>query len=330
MSVRIAIVGLGKIGGSIGLALAEHKDRLYRTGHDINFETAKKAEKAGAIDKASMNLIATVEDADLIILALPMDQIRSTLEIISSELKDGAVVMDTGLVKQSVAEWTEELLPEGRFYVGITPVLNPVYLTTNDRGFDSAHADLFKQGMLGIAAPKRTSSDAIKLASDLSTLVNAEPFFVDIFEIDGLMAMTHILPQLAAASLINVTVNQPGWREARKVAGQPYASNTGQVLVYTDMRALSEAARYGRQNVIRVIDDLINGLYSVRDNLDKEDYETLERSLNQAHEARVTWWHQRQKANWLAEELPPTELPSSGERLGQWIGIRKKPKKTGS
>lgn len=60
MTLKITIVGLGQIGGSIGLALAEKKESLYRIGHDIDLKTASRAEKAGAVDKIAVNLVAAV------------------------------------------------------------------------------------------------------------------------------------------------------------------------------------------------------------------------------------------------------------------------------
>ena len=69
MSAQITIIGLGKIGTSIGLALADETDQLTRIGHDKSMETAKSAEKLGALDKVHLNLHASVENADIVILA---------------------------------------------------------------------------------------------------------------------------------------------------------------------------------------------------------------------------------------------------------------------
>ncbi len=144
MPVNIVIVGLGQIGASFGLALGEKKDLVLRTGHDQDAKTVRQAEKSGAVDRIERNLPRAVRDADLTLICLPLDQIRQTLEIIGPELKEGAVVMDTGMAKEAVAAWAKELLPAGRFYVGLTPVINPDYLHGTDFGIEGARADLFK------------------------------------------------------------------------------------------------------------------------------------------------------------------------------------------
>ena len=79
---RILIVGLGQIGSSIGLALQAHSDRLHRVGHTRIFGSGNHAKKIGAVDKVAINLPAAVRKAKIIVLALPMDHVENTLELI--------------------------------------------------------------------------------------------------------------------------------------------------------------------------------------------------------------------------------------------------------
>ncbi len=128
MSVRITIIGLGQIGGSFGLALADQKEMFQRVGHDAIPEISRMAQKLGAVDQVSLNLPASVRNSDVVLLALPIDQIRETIEIIAPDLKEDVVVLDTAPVKEVVTAWAKELLPPGRHYVGLSPVLNTNYL----------------------------------------------------------------------------------------------------------------------------------------------------------------------------------------------------------
>jgi prephenate dehydrogenase len=160
MPIQITLIGLGQIGSSAGLALSKQSEQILRVGYDCEHKIAKRAKEIGAIDKAENNLRAAVEKANLVLLTLPMDQIRETLEIIAPELREGAVVMETGPVKEVVAAWAAELLPSGRYYVGLTPVLNPIYLHSIDSGIDAARADLFASGLVVIVSPPGTSSGA--------------------------------------------------------------------------------------------------------------------------------------------------------------------------
>ena len=88
MAVQLTIVGMGQIGTSVGLALADQTEVIHRLGHDRELRIARRAKKMGALDKVSMNLPSSVEKADLVLLALPVDQIRETLEIVREDLKE--------------------------------------------------------------------------------------------------------------------------------------------------------------------------------------------------------------------------------------------------
>ncbi len=326
MVVQITIVGLGQIGTSVGLALADQSELLYRLGHDRDRGTARRAEKMGALDKTSRNLPSAVREADMVLLALPVDQIQETLEVIKDDLKESAVVMDTGPVKQVVASWAAELLPPDRYYVGLTPVLNPVYLHNIDSGTEAAHPDLFKDGLIGIVSPPGVPSEAIKLAADLTRLLGASPLFADPLEMDGLMAATHIMPQLIAAGLLNATVDQPGWHEGRKIAGRSYAEVSAPVMYPTEPKTLTTAAMLSRENVMRVLDSAVASINAIRNDLYNEDTQSLEERLNRARQGRQAWLQGRLTANWAAEETTTVEAPAASEIFGRIIGTGRKKK----
>lgn len=326
MAVNITIIGLGQIGTSVGLALADKTELVYRLGHDRELGKARKAKKMGALDKVSLNLPSAVRDADLVLLALPVDQIQDTLEVMKEDLKEGVVVMDTGPVKQVIAAWVSEILPPERYYVGLTPVLNPVYLHDIDSGLEAARPDLFRDGLMGIVSPPGTPSEAIKLAADLTRLLGATPLFADPLEMDGLVAATHILPQLIAAGLLNATVDQPGWQEGRKIAGRSYADVSAPIMYPTEPRTLTTAAILNRENVIRVIDSAVASLNAMRNDLLNEDDQALEERLVRAREGRQVWLQGRMVADWATEETTTVEAPTASELFGRFIGVGRKKK----
>ena len=126
MPIQITIIGLGQIGASIGLALAKIKDQAIRIGNDREPGIARQAEKSGAVDKTMINLPSAVKDADIVILALPVDEIRETMEVIAQDLKPGVVLIDTSPVQGGLLQWAQELLPgNDRYFVALTPSLNP-------------------------------------------------------------------------------------------------------------------------------------------------------------------------------------------------------------
>jgi prephenate dehydrogenase len=325
MTIQISIVGLGQIGTSIGLALAHKEDVLVRVGHDRERKVARQAEKMGAVDRVEINLPKAVQDADLVLLSLPIDQIEETMEIIGDEMRVNAVLMDTGSIKEVVSGWAEKWLPDGRHYVGLTPVINPIFLHSTDSGIEAARAELFERGLMAIVVPPNTNSEAVKLAADLTRLLGSAPLFVDPAEMDGLMAATHVLPQLMAAALLNATVDQPGWREARKVAGRAYAEVTGPIVHLDDSRTLSATALMNRENVLRVLDSTQAAIQAIRDDIVAQDESGLNERLGRARAGREKWWKERQAGEWVGDGAPAVNLPEDPGFLGRLFGIGRKP-----
>jgi prephenate dehydrogenase len=323
MTVQITIVGLGQIGGSIGLALANHKDQILRIGHDRDTKTAQKAEKIGAVDKISLNLHSAVKGADAVILALPQNEIKDTLKIIGDSLREGAVVFDTAVSKTAVAQWAAEFLPKERHYIALLPVLNHNYLYEATEGIDAAKADLFQNQIMMIAAPPHAHPDAVAMASDLAQLLGAHGLFSEVAEIDGLMAATHILPQLVAAALVNATIDQPGWIEGRKVAGRAFSAATRPLGIGYSSQTLLEESLENKENTLRVLNNLITSLQALREDLSGDNSEKFETLLEQAQQKREKWLQERQAADWGMKPSSRSEIPKSRDVLKQFfLGVR--------
>jgi len=325
MTVQITIVGLGQLGASVGLALGSRGTDFHRVGHDKEPETAKTAQKKGAIDDVKYNLPAAVREANIVRLSLPVNEIRATLEVIAPDLPEGAVVMDTAPLQRSVAEWAREILPEKRYYVGLVPAINPLYLHRIEIGLDAAEEDLFEGGIVMLATLPGVPEEAVKVATDLIETLGSTPLFADMAETDGLMASTHIAPQLVAAAVLNALVDQPGWKEARKLAGRPFAALTSALVYQDEITALGEAALLNRENVARVLDVVIGSLQGLRNDIANGNQEHVSERLELALEGRRRWLGERLQGDWATElERPNLEqYPNFMERL---IGTRRRPK----
>lgn len=316
MSVQITIIGLGQVGSSIGLSLAGQKN-IKRIGHDKNYETARAAQKAGAVDEIKINLPASVQAANVVILSIPFSEMHATLKYISQDLQDGAVVVDTAPSKATVAAWINQLIPAGRYYVGLSPAAGAEHLHGIDLGVDSARADLFKNGFFLLNAPSGTPGEAVTLATDLVSLLGAQVMFTDPYEADGLLASTHLLPQLAGAALIDSTVSQPGWTEARKIAARPYATVTAALAYHDESQSLGEAAVSNRENTVRALDAYMASLQELRDWIAAGDEKSISGFLANAVKERDRWLHERTKADWHQARQEKMDSQTFGEKFNQ-------------
>lgn len=317
MSIQITIVGLGQIGTSIGLALKARKLDVRLVGHDKEMSTAKEAQRMGAVDDIKFNLPASVRDAKIVILALPFSGMRETLEVIAPDLQEGAVVLDTAPSKATVAAWAKELIPAGRFYIGLTPAINPNYLHGTDFGVKAARADLFDKGLMVVNAPMGTPERVFNFVMDLVIMFGAMPLLMDTAEADGVFAAMHILPQLAASALLDATVDKPGWQEARKLAGRPYATVTSGAAYHDDVESLRDSVLENRENVVRLLNAYISSLIQLRDKIEDQDKNALSERLEAALGGRVRWFDERLAADWLNKDAKEIDVPSFTERLNQ-------------
>ena len=314
MKITLAIVGLGQIGASIGMALANQEQLIQRLGYDLDPTVTRQAEKLNAIDRIACHPEEVATSADVVLMALPTDQMRSAMEQIVPLMKENAILMDTALSKELIANWAKEISGIGNRYVGLTPVINPAYLMSTSSGIQSARADLFHNGMIAISAPLHTDSVAIKLAADLTRLLGATVLFADLLEVDSMMAATHIVPQLMAAALLNATVDQPNWREAGKMAGRAYAEVSGPIRHLGLPGTLAATATQNRENVLRVLNSVIASLETLRDDIAREDSETLTKRLERARKGRDQWWLARDPQEYQSES-PAHEKQSMASTL---------------
>lgn len=326
MTVQITIIGLGQIGCSIGLALTRYKGEIHRVGHDKDREAMTHAKEKDAVDKLAITLSGAVKDADIVFLALPQHEVDPVLRHISQDLKEDTLVIDTAPLKTEVRKLAEESLPANCYYVGLTPVIGSEFLEDFDFGHKTAADDIFRGNLMGIIGGKNTPEKAINMACSLVELLGAQPYFSDAAEIDGLMAMTHVLPQLLAASLLKLSQETPGWKEARKIAGKPYSQVTNPFGQDEVAGALAAGLLADPENSRRLLNDMIRILVDIHDQIGSLSQEELEESFRNLQQARDLWLDDRRKGNWMDTPLP--EIKKVG-LMSQLLGFReaKKPPK---
>ncbi|HID87409.1 MAG TPA: prephenate dehydrogenase [Anaerolineae bacterium] len=280
---RITIVGLGFIGGSIGLALHQAEGDFEVVGHDRERNVATQAQKIGAVDRIHWNLISACEDADLIVMAIPISGIKDTLEAIGPYVKAGSLITDTATTKAQVIRWAEEILPEGVHFVGGDPVVGD----GSAGGIDAARADLFSGAIYCLTPAASAAPDAVRLASDFVSLLGAMPYFLDPLEHDGLMAGVDHLPFVLSAALLGITTESAAWREMRKLAGGVFEEATR--FVSADPMAYRDACLVNSENIVRWIDACSERLAELRETILARDSEKLGQVFETALMARQRW-----------------------------------------
>ena len=318
MPIQLTIVGFNRVGVSIGLALAEHSAQIYRCGCDPTPSKNKKVDPEGAFDKNFHRLSEATKGADVVILCLPVDQIEETLKEIAQDLKENAVVINTSPVCVAFSNWAKKLLPDGRHFLTLFPVLSGFYL--NDNAFDALtpHDDLFKNADILISADFETKQYALSIASELTTLLRAYPCFIDPVEADGILAKVELLPKLTASILLLATLDTPGWKDTRRIASSTYAKATNAVDQLSENAHPGAEVLNNRDNVLLALDGLAAALIKIRGLVASEDAKSLDSLLTDLRDNHVEWVDLRIEGDWDKKNLTITEKPAS--QLTRWFG----------
>jgi prephenate dehydrogenase len=193
---RIAIVGVGLIGGSLALAIKHRFPAIHITGVDKP-QVLKRALKRKAIDKAELSVKLAVRSADLVIIAAPLSAIAKLLPIVAENIAPHTIVTDTGSVKRSVVEQAQMLFPDGNF-IGGHPMAGSEF-----SGINAAHKLLFQNAIYLLTPTKKTKRLSLRILIKFFSSLDARIFTLESTVHDSIVAAVSHLPQLAAVALMN-------------------------------------------------------------------------------------------------------------------------------
>ena len=225
---RLAIVGLGLIGGSIALAVRERWSSVLITAVD-RAPVLAHASSSGAIDRAA-NTVADIGPVDLIILAAPVRQNVQLLAQVMPRLSGGAIVTDVGGTKRDIVSAAAGLSSGATSFVGGHPIGG-----AERGGFGFARPDLFRgkpwiftpTGGGGSLDPPKSSEPpaALDKLFDFVRGLGARPTTMDAETHDRVMAYVSHLPQLAASALMDV-VGRAAASDGLRLAGRGLTDST--------------------------------------------------------------------------------------------------------
>ena len=261
---RIAIVGLGLIGGSIGLAVREYLPNARTTGFDHDPAVRVRAEQRMLADRIADNAEEAVRDADLVILCVPVGAMGEVARKIAPALREGAVVSDVGSSKQSILEALRAALP-GRAVIPAHPVAG-----TENSGPDAGFATVFQQRWCIVTPPQDADSVHVSKLVAFWEALGAMVDTMDPKHHDLVLAVTSHIPHLIAYTIVGtasdledvtrsevIKYSAGGFRDFTRIAASDptmwrdvFLNNRDAVLVMLqrfldDLGALEEAIRAG-------------------------------------------------------------------------------------
>ncbi len=216
---KIAIAGVGLVGGSLGLALTHLGHEVI--GLDLDADTLVRAVARGAISRGS-TLPEEVGAASVVILATPLDQLAATAGWLLPHLRPGCIVTDVGSVKTGVVKALEKLLPSSVHYLGGHPMFG-----TEGQGIEAARANLVEGAAFILTPTAHSSVEAETALTALFSSLKMRVLTLSPEEHDRQVATLSHLPQLIATALTLIApstdVAGSSFRDATRVAMSPSA-----------------------------------------------------------------------------------------------------------
>jgi cyclohexadieny/prephenate dehydrogenase len=193
---RLAIVGLGLLGGSIGLAVQHYLPEMRTTGYDSDPATRARAAERGLAHQICETAAEAVADADLVIFCVPPGAMGDAAREIASVLPAGALVSDVGSCKVSIAKALGDALP-GHLVIPAHPVAG-----TEHSGPDAGFASLFQHRWCIVTPPE--PCDLLKLSAlvEFWEALGANVEIMDAAHHDLVLAVTSHLPHLIAYTIV--------------------------------------------------------------------------------------------------------------------------------
>lgn len=314
---RIAIIGLGLIGGSLGLAIkAARLPSVEVIGHDQSRQTAEKASKLGAIDRAEHNLPRAVEAAGLVIVATPVLAVREVMAQIAPYLPEGSVVTDTGSTKADVLAWAAELLPPHVSFVGGHPMAGK-----ETQGIDNAEAGLFKDRAYCICPTAEAHESAVRAVVGLAQVVGAEPLFLEASEHDQYAAAVSHLPLVVSTALFTLLKASPAWEDLAPMASSGFRDVTR--LASGDPQMSHDIFLTNRKAALHWLDRMLDELRRYRDLLEG-DPEALLETFAKAQVDRDGFLAEPRPRRPVGPDQPNVREELVNSLIGGWVAGRLK------
>ncbi len=195
---RLAIIGVGLIGGSLALALRRQGMVGEVVGIGRGEANLRRGVELGVIDRYSLDPCEGVRGADLIFIATPVCTIAGIIARIAPFLSPGAIVTDGGSVKEEIVAASEPLMPSGTFFVGGHPIAG-----TEHSGVEAAFADLYENRRCILTPTPQTDPTALALVSRIWEAAGSQVVLMDVHKHDRVLAAISHLPHMVAYSLVN-------------------------------------------------------------------------------------------------------------------------------
>ncbi len=272
--MRVAIVGIGLIGGSMALALKENGFTDWVIGVDANPGHQKKALELKLVDEV-LSLTEAVEKSDLIILAIPVNAAEKLLPNLLDQI-NLQVLMDVGSTKEGLLKSIEHHPKRGRFVA-----THPMWGTENS-GPTAAITGAFKDKATVICNREENDADALELIEKLYAALGMHLVYMNAKAHDVHVAYVSHISHITSFALANTVLEKErGEDNIFELASGGFESTVRLAKSNSDMWV--PIFMQNKENVLDVLNEHISQLRKFKSCLEKENFEYLKELIEQAN-----------------------------------------------
>lgn len=273
---RVAIIGLGLIGGSIATALLRRGLAAKVVAFDQDGESLRLGKQSGIITEATDSIPAAVQDSDLVILAVPVLAMKTVLR----EIPATVLITDVGSVKAPVIEASREI------YGQIPGCLVPGHPVAGSEkhGVTSANPDLFENHKVILTPVVETNPSAVERIRNLWQGLGATVVDMTVEHHDRILARTSHLPHLLAYALVDTLLSQDNGQENFRYAAGGFRDFTR--IAGSDPIMWRDIFLTNGHEVLAILDDYLDKLDELRSLIAQGNVADLQTLLDRASKAR--------------------------------------------
>ncbi len=283
---KLVIIGVGLIGGSFAMALRQAGMVKHITGVGRSAENMQRALDQGVIDETATDMASALQNADVILLAMPVGQTERIMAQISPHLQADTLITDAGSTKQDVIAATRRHLNQKNLtnFVPGHPIAG-----AEQSGVLAAKADLYNNKHVILTPLDETRPEATQAITNLWQACGATVSQMPAKEHDNVLAATSHLPHILAFALMNHlhTSTEKNPENLLRFAGSGFRDFTR--IASSSPEMWRDICIANRHALISQMDAYQKELEVLREILEKEDEGKLEEAFSQAREVRDDW-----------------------------------------
>jgi len=255
---KIAIVGVGLIGGSIGLAVRTRRLCPKVVGIGRRQASLDKAIQKSAIDKGTLSMEEGIKDADLIIVSTPVDKVKEKIIQASKYAKKSAIIIDVNSTKQDIVYAANRCLPKDIYFVGTHPMAG-----SERSGILSSEAELFNGTICLVTPEKATNKQALEKIEIFWQSLGAKVVLMSAKAHDAMVSKISHLPHLLAYALCNtvsekeLAIAGSGFRDTTRIAKSN--PDMWEEIFIQNKKSLLKAIRLFQRNLRLLETDILHG-----------------------------------------------------------------------